>query len=115
MNTSESFQALRRANPRARAGFARSVETAADAIHTQIVATATDVATDAGAPGGHTRRSSPRRRLVRVGAAGASLAAAAAMTAILTLGSPGVGPGVANAATAVRNALTCTACAWRRN
>jgi hypothetical protein len=111
MNTSESFQALRRANPRAKAGFAQSAEAAADALHAQIVATAAD----AGAPGARTRRSSPRRRLVRVSAVGVSLAAAAAMAAVLTLGSPGVGPGVANAATAVRNAAAVTAAAAERS
>jgi hypothetical protein len=89
MNTSESFQALRRANPRAKAGFAQPVEAAADALHAQIVTTAADVAMDAGAPVARTRRSSPRRRLLRVSAVGVSLAAAAAMAAVLTLGSPG--------------------------
>jgi hypothetical protein len=115
MNTSESFQALRRANPRAKAGFAQSVEAAADALHAQIVTTAADVAMDAGAPVARTRRSSPRRRLVRVSAVGVSLAAAAAMAAVLTLGSPGVGPGVANAATAVRNAAAVTAASAERS
>ena len=47
---SESFQALRRANPRAKAGFAQSVEAAADALRAQIVATTADVAMDAGVP-----------------------------------------------------------------
>jgi hypothetical protein len=42
MNTSESFQALRRANPRTRAGFAESVEAAADAVRTQIASAPTD-------------------------------------------------------------------------
>jgi hypothetical protein len=115
MNTSESFQALRRANPRAKAGFAQPVEAAADALHAQIVTTAADVAMDAGAPVARTRRSSPRRRLLRVSAVGVSLAAAAAMAAVLTLGSPGVGPGVANAATAVRNAAAVTAASAERS
>jgi hypothetical protein len=106
MNTSESFQALRRANPRGRDGFAWSVESAADALHARIVITAADVAVDAGAP-----RPRRRRRLVRVSAVGVSLAAVAAMAAVLTLGSPGVGPGVANAATAVRDAAAVTAAA----
>jgi hypothetical protein len=70
MNTSESFQALRRANPRARDGFARSVESAAEALHAQVVAAAADVAVDAGGPGVPARRPAPRRRLVRVSAVG---------------------------------------------
>jgi hypothetical protein len=107
MNTSDSFQALRRANPRARDDDAQSVETAADALHARIAtATAADVAVDAGAP-----RPRRRRRLVRVSAVGVSLAVVAAMVAVLTLGSPGVGPGVANAATAVRTAAAVTAAA----
>jgi hypothetical protein len=107
MNTSESFQALRRANPRARDGFAQSTGSAAEALHARVV-TAT---VDAGGPGEPARRPAPRRRLVRVSAVGVALAAAAAMAAVLTFGSPGVGPGVANAATRVRNAATVTAAA----
>jgi hypothetical protein len=111
MNTSESFQALRRANPRARDGFAQSVEAAADALHARVVA----AAVDAGGPGEPARRPTRRRRLVRVSAVGASLAAVAVMAAVLALGSPGVGPGVANAATAVRNAAAVTAVAAERS
>jgi hypothetical protein len=106
MNTSDSMQALRRANPRARDDFARSAESAAEALHARIVTAAADVAVGTGAP-----RPRRRRHLVRVSAVGASLAAAAAMAAVLTLGSPGVGPGVANAAAAVRNAAAVTAAA----
>ena len=109
MNTSDSMQALRRANPRARDDFARSVETAAEALHARVAAAA-DVTVDPGAPRPHRRR-----RLVGVSAAGVALAAAAAMAAVLTLGSPGVGPGVANAATAVRNAAAVTAAASDRS
>ena len=36
MTTSESFQALRRANPRTRAGFAQSVEAAGDAVRATV-------------------------------------------------------------------------------
>jgi len=107
MNTSDSLQALRRANPGARDDVARSAEAAADALHARIVtATAADVAVSAAAP-----RPRRRRRLVRVTAVGVSLAAVAAMAAVLTLGSPGVGPRVANAAVAVRNAAAVTAAA----
>jgi hypothetical protein len=108
MNTTDSFQALRRANPRARDGFARSAESAAEALHARVVAAADGM--DAG-PGVPARRPVPRRRLVGVSAVGVSLAATAVMAAVLTLGSPGVGPGVANAATAVRNAAAVTAAA----
>ena len=110
MNTSDSFQALRRANPRARDGFAQSAGSAAEALHARVV-TAT---VDAGGPGEPARRPT-RRRLVRASAAGVSLAAVAALAAALTLGSPGVGPGVANAATAVRNAAAVTAVAAERS
>ena len=114
MNASPSLQALRRANPRAKAGFAQSVE-AADALRARIVTTAADVAMEAVAPGPRPGHSSPRRRLVRISAVGASLAAAAAMAAVLTVGSPGVGPGVANAATAVKQAATVTAASAERS
>ena len=106
MNTSESFQALRRANPRARDGFAQSAEAAADALHARVIA----AAVDAGGPGAPARRPT-RRRLVRGSAVGVSLAAAAAMAAVLALSSPGVGPGVANAVVAVRDAAAATAAA----
>jgi hypothetical protein len=104
MNTTESLEALRRANPRARAGFAESVEAAADRVHSRI-------ATGAVRSG----RSRPRRRLLRASAAVVSLAAAAAVAAAVLLGSPGVGPGVANAAAAVRQAATVTAAAAERS
>jgi hypothetical protein len=111
MNASDSFQALRRANPRARDDNARSLETAAEALHARVLtAAAADVAVDSGAP-----RSRRRRRLVGASAVGVPLAAAAVMVAVLTLGSPGVGPGVANAATAVRNAAAVTAAAAERS
>jgi hypothetical protein len=105
---SESFQALRRANPRAREGFAQSVEAAADAVRAQIVTASADVAMDAG-------RSYSRRRLVGVSAAGATLAAAAAVAAFLTVGSPSGGPGVEDAAAAVKRAATVTAASAERS
>src|SRR5262245_21386363 len=112
MNSSGSFQALRRANPRAKAGFAESVEAAAGPLRARIVTTAVDVAEDAGAPGSRTRHSHPRRRLVRASAAAVSLAAAAAFLAV---GSLGVGPGVASAAAAVKKAATVTAASAERS
>ena len=77
MNTNGSIQALRRANPRAKAGFAESVEATADALRTQIVTTAADAAMRprrraAGLP-------LPRRRLVRASTVGTLAAAAAAV------------------------------------
>jgi hypothetical protein len=104
MTTSESFQALRRANPRARAGFAQSVEATAEALRTQLATTA--------AVAGH---SHPRRRLVGIGAAGASLAAAAIVAALLIGGSPGGGPGVQDATAAIRTAATVSAAAAERS
>jgi hypothetical protein len=115
MNTSGSFQALRRANPRARAGFAESVEAAAEAVRGQIVTAAADVAIEAGVPRPRPGRSTPRRRLVRAATIGVSLAAAAAAAAVSTVGSPVGGPGVANAAAAVRQAATVTAAAAERS
>jgi hypothetical protein len=101
MSTSESFQALRRANPRATAGFAQSVEAAAEAVRAQSFTTATV----------------PRRRrsLVRISAAGVALAAAAAVAALLTVGSTGGGPGVESAVAAVKRAATVTAASAERS
>ena len=58
-----------------------------------------------------TRRSHTRRRLVGVSAAGASLAVATAVAALVLVGSPGGGPGpvVENAAAAVKKAAAVTA------
>jgi hypothetical protein len=66
MNKSETFQALRRANPRARSGFAQTVETAADAVRTQLGSTPLEF----GGPSHRTRHSHPRRRLLGISAAG---------------------------------------------
>jgi hypothetical protein len=115
MNTPGSFQALRRANPRAKADFAESVEAAAEALRAQIITTAADVAMDAGTAGPRNRHSSPRRRLVRASTVGVLLAVAAAMAAVLTVGSPVLGPNVANAAAAVKKAATVTAAAAERS
>jgi hypothetical protein len=100
MSTPESFQALRRANPRNEDGFAESVETAAGLVHHQI-----DAAGDAGAP----RRS--RRRLLGVSAAAAALVAAAAVIAYSTIGSSGV----EGAAAAFERASTLTAASAERS
>jgi hypothetical protein len=52
---------------------------------------------------------------VRVSTVGALVAAAAAVAVFLTVGAPGTGPGVANAAAAVRKAATLTAAAAERS
>jgi hypothetical protein len=114
MDTNGSIRALRRANPRAKAGFAVSVEATADALRAQIVTTAADAATEAAAPGPGRGPSAPRRRLVRASTV-ATLAAAAVVAVFLTVGGPGTGPGVANAAAAVKKAATVTAAAAERS
>jgi hypothetical protein len=103
MNRSESFAALRRANPRAKEGFAQSVGAAAEAA-LQRIHTA-----DAEVP-----RIGRRRRLLRVSAAGAGLAAIAIVATLLTAGSPG-GSGVEDATAAVRNAASVTAASAERS
>jgi hypothetical protein len=109
MSTSESLQALRRANPRAEAGFAQAVEAAAGAVRARIASSA-DLAVDADAPAPRSRHSYPKRGFVRVSAAGVALAAAAAAAVLLTIGSNGVAPGVGveDAAAAVKQAATVT-------
>jgi len=98
MNRSESFGALRRANPRAKESFAQSVGAAAEAALERIHADEVEVP-----------RTAQRRRLMRVSAAGAALAAAAAVVAFSTVGSPGGAPGVENATAAIKKAVTVTA------
>jgi hypothetical protein len=78
MSTSESFQALRRANPRAKAGFTESVEAAAEAVRAQLVTTTADLASDGGTPGRRRRRAHPRRRIASAATLAVSLAAATA-------------------------------------
>jgi hypothetical protein len=101
MNTSESFSALRRANPRAKAGFERSVDAVSGAVRVQIATSAGDVATDFG--------EWPRRRLLRISAASASLAVVLAVAAFLAVGSLSGGPGVESAAAAIKKAASVTA------
>jgi hypothetical protein len=99
MSTPESFEALRRANPRRETGFEESVATAVDAARARIAA-----APDPEPARGRLRA---RRRLVPMAAAGATLAAAVAVA--VTLGSSGGGTGVENAAAAVRKAASVSA------
>jgi hypothetical protein len=101
MSMPESFEALRRANPRAREGFAKSVEAAAGAVRNEIAAA------DDSAP----RRVRPRRRVVGLSAAGAALAAAVAVVAFGTVGSSGV----ESAAAAFKKATTLTAASAERS
>ena len=80
MSTPESFEALRRANPRNRTGFAEAVDGAAGFVRAELAAS-----DDAAAP----RRS--RRRLLGVSAvAAAAVVAAVAAIAYSTIGSSGV-------------------------
>ena len=101
MSTSESFEALRRANPRSTAGFAQSV----DAVRAQIAITEA-------VP----RQPARRRRagLVRLAAVGAALTVAVGVAAV-TVRSPGGGPGVDDAAAEVRKAATVTTAAAERS
>jgi hypothetical protein len=97
MSTSESFEALRRANPRSRAAFAESVA----AVRAQIAVT------EAG------RVESGRHRrpgLVRLAVVGAAVTVAIAVAAV-AVRSPGGGPGVEDATAVVRKAATVTAAA----
>ena len=80
MNTSESFEALRRANPRARAGFAKSVEVAGERVRAQTLATP-EVAV--------------RRRRLRVPVAGVALAVAGTLAAFFAFASSGGEPATA--------------------
>ena len=103
MSTPESLRALRRANPRTRPDFARSVEAAAEAIDARV-----------GAASRHgVRRSWRPRRVVGVSLGGASLGLAVAAV-LVTLGSPG-GHGVENARAAVSRAATLTAASAERS
>jgi hypothetical protein len=104
MNTSESFDALRRANPRWKAGFAQAADAAAEAVHNRLVPSLADA---------RPRMPRVRRRFVGVSLAGLSLAAAAVVAAFLTLGSPGSGPEDATAA--LRKATTLTAASAERS
>jgi hypothetical protein len=102
MSTPDSLQALRRANPRSRAGFTQTVDAVEDAVRTRIGFEATSEP----APARRTAtRTLPRRRL----AAGGLLAAALAAAAILAVGSPGDDVGIEDAVAAVKRAATATA------
>jgi hypothetical protein len=107
MTASESLQALRRANPRTRAGFAESVEAAVTAVRAEI-----DAAPLSTARGGSRRSPRPWR----LGAAAASFTAVvAAAAAVVLLGSPGGGPAIEDATAAVRQAAAVTAASAERS
>jgi hypothetical protein len=102
---SDSFDALRRANPRAKTGFADSIEAAAETVHAKI-ATAP--------PGTASRRGRVAvRRVVGVSIAGVFAAAGAAV--ILTLGSAGGGTSVESAHAALAKAAVVTASSAERS
>jgi hypothetical protein len=104
MNSSESFEALRRANPRARAGFGPAVDAAAEAVRARVTA----------ASEARTVRPRASRRAVGVSVLGVSVAAAA-VAVVLSLGSPGGGPGVESATAALKKAGTVTASSAERS
>lgn len=102
---SDSFDALRRANPRAKTGFADSIDAAAETVRAKI-ATAP--------PGAASRRGRvPVRRVVGVSIAGVVAAAGAAV--VLTLGSPGGGTTVESAHAALAKAAVVTASSAERS
>src|SRR5262245_48493932 len=98
MSAHESFRALQRANPRTEPGFDRSV----DAVRERIGARPRDAA-------------SGRRHAFAVPAIGVALVAAAVAVALLTIRTPGGGPGVESAAAAIRRAATLTAASAQRS
>jgi hypothetical protein len=102
MNTPDSLQALRRANPRTKAGYAQKVDAVEDVVRAQIAAAG---ATRALRTGRAAAFLAPRRRF----AAGALLVAAAAAATVLAVGSPGDDAGIENAVAAVKRAATVTA------
>ena len=108
MNRIESFEALRRANPRRGADFHEAVDAAAAEVSRRIA-----TATTADAPQSRLRR--PHRRLIGL-TAGVALAAAAAVAVFLTVGSSGVTPGVEPAgAAAMKKAVKLSAASAERS
>ena len=105
MPTTDTLQALRRANPRSEPGFERSVR-AAEPLRARIVASDPAEPIEA-------RTVVPPRRVgfrarAALGAAGATIVAAAAVAAMLMIGLPG-GAGVGSASAAVNHAAAATA------
>lgn len=108
MTMPEPLAALRRANPRAKEDFDQAIDAAAEAVAILI-----------GAEPAPPRRAHPRphpsRRTVGVSAAALAVVGAAIVAALLTFASPGSGPGVENAAAAVRKAVRTTAASADRS
>jgi hypothetical protein len=100
MNTSESFRALHRANPRSRVAFEQAVES----VRSQIGSLPPPVA-----------RRARRGHVLRVSAAGAAFAVAAVVAVSLIVTSRAGGPGVESAAAAIRKAATLTAASAERS
>jgi hypothetical protein len=100
---SESIEALRRANPRAHAGFGELVEAAADRVRAEVAVS----------PGPEPKPLS-RRRLVGASTVAATLALAA-IAVVWSLGSPGSGPAVENASAAVKKAAILSAASAERS
>jgi hypothetical protein len=88
----DALETLRRANPRAESGFTQTVGATAERLRAELL----------------TVTPHRRRRLVPLSTAGVLLAAGA-VAAALTIGSPGGGPGVENAAAEVKKAASVTA------
>jgi hypothetical protein len=101
MNTIDTLEALRRANPRTKAGFAESVDAAAQAVAGRLAGAEVVPA------------SRPRRS--RISIALVASATAAAVAVFLTVGSPGRSPGVESARAAVKRAVTLTAASAERS
>jgi len=100
--TSDTFKALRRANPRSEPGFERSVR-AAETLRERIVASAID-----GLSVARTVATPARRSRAGLGAAAATTVAVGAVVTILAIGVLG-GTGVDSASAAVNHAAAATA------
>jgi hypothetical protein len=103
VNTTDSFQALRRANPRRHTGFTASVEAAREAVSDRIVTAS------AAEESGRGRS----RRFLRPATAG--VAVAGVLAAVVAIGDLGGGAGVENAAAAFEHAATVTAATAERS
>ncbi|MBO0825117.1 MAG: hypothetical protein J2P27_14900, partial [Actinobacteria bacterium] len=101
MNTSESLEALRRANPRNKPGFADTVDAASAEVRFRIVTAGT-----AGEP--PVRHPRPRGLLAGLSAAAVALAAVA-VAGFVTVGSPGSTLRGESAAAAINKAVTVSA------
>jgi hypothetical protein len=106
MSTTQSIEALRRANPRARAGFQESVEAVAEIVRGRTVTTFRPEPPPARLA---------RGRVARVSLAVAPLAAGAALAAFVLVGSHAGGRGIENAEAAARKAATLTATSAERS